>query len=207
MREKILAELKKKYPGLQIEFLGFIAEKLSVKVTEDSQIEGALSELETLPISIQDQATFFQKESDRRVTEAKKKFETENPKPQPKPGGEPAKPTDPPKPDDETSKMLKELNEKITKLEDEKKKEKNLSDFQKEMTEKKIPAAFYKGKYRDGVELADLVTEIENDFKEFEQERNDAVLGGTTKPKGGSGGTSKKASDEEVKNVVDTIMP
>lgn len=76
MKEKLLAELKKKFPGLSNEFLGLIADKMALKVTEDSQIEGALATLDTLPVSITDLAAHNQQEGDRRATEAANKRES-----------------------------------------------------------------------------------------------------------------------------------
>lgn len=70
MKEKLLAELKKKFPGLPVEFLGLFAEKMALKVTEDTQIEGAIAELDNLPVPIPDLAAQFQRDGDRRAREA-----------------------------------------------------------------------------------------------------------------------------------------
>lgn len=77
MKEKILAELKKKFSGLSNEFLAFLADKLVPKVTEESQIEGAITELNNSPIPVTDLAAEFQREGDRRATGAAQKRETE----------------------------------------------------------------------------------------------------------------------------------
>ena len=69
-KAKILAQLVKDYPGLSKHVLGLIADKLAAKVTDESEIEGAIAELENTPISIKDYADFLQKETDRRVAAA-----------------------------------------------------------------------------------------------------------------------------------------
>lgn len=94
MKEKILAELKKKYPGQSLRLLGLIADKLAKTVTEESAIEGAIAELEKLPVNISELGNILQKEADFRVTEAKKKWENEK---KPKPNGK----TDPDEDEDE----------------------------------------------------------------------------------------------------------
>lgn len=74
MYEKILAQLVSKNAGVSKVVLGLIAKKLAEKVTEESQIEGAISEYETnSPVSIKDYADLLQSETDKRVTEALKK--------------------------------------------------------------------------------------------------------------------------------------
>ena len=72
-RKQILAQLKAKHPGVSEKVLGLIADKLVAKVTAEDEIEGVITELDNLPISIKDYADFLQKEGDRRVTEATRK--------------------------------------------------------------------------------------------------------------------------------------
>jgi hypothetical protein len=65
MKEKILAELKKKYAGqLTVKFMEGLAERLEPKVKEEKDIEGVISELDNLPIKITD----LQAEGDRRAS-------------------------------------------------------------------------------------------------------------------------------------------
>lgn len=89
MKEKILAQLVTKYPGVSKKFLGLYASKLEAKVTEESEIEGVLNELDNLPISIPDLAAEFQKEGDNRVTVAKKEWLKTPPKPDAPPKTDP----------------------------------------------------------------------------------------------------------------------
>lgn len=91
MWEKILAQLVAKHPGVSKSVLGLLAKKLADKVTEESQIEGVITDYETnSPISIKEYADLLQSESDKRVTEAlKKKSDIPNPPNPPQPGGDP----------------------------------------------------------------------------------------------------------------------
>jgi len=71
-KDKILAQLKVKYPGASIKFLGLTADKLAAKVTEESAIEGAIAELENQTIPFSELVQEYQREGDRRATEALK---------------------------------------------------------------------------------------------------------------------------------------
>lgn len=92
MKEKLLAQLVLKYPGVSKKFLGLLAEKQSTKVTDETQIEGVINELDNLPISVTDLAAEWQKEGDARVNAAKQEWLKTPPKPD-----KPEK-TDPPTP-------------------------------------------------------------------------------------------------------------
>src|SRR5436190_20123674 len=78
MRNKILAKLAEKFPGLSQKFLGLVADKLSKKVTEESGIDQAITDYDNA-VSITELATDFQKEGDRRVTDAKKEWDKKTP--------------------------------------------------------------------------------------------------------------------------------
>lgn len=204
MKNKILAELKKKFPGLQNEFLLFIAAKLEAKVKEESEIEGAITELDNI-LPIKEQADFFQSESDRRVTEAKKKFEAENPKKDEK--KEEGKKDETKEPDDETRRMLKELSEKLTALEKKDSKAKLTESLKVELLKRKVPLQLAKRvEIESEDQLETLATELEKEYNEMMQENVDKGLEGSTRPKGSNGKTSKLASKEEVADVVDSIM-
>ncbi|MGN5953211.1 hypothetical protein ACP6L2_01225 [Sphingobacterium lactis] len=101
MWEKILAQLISKNPGVSKAVLTLIAQKLAGKVTEESQIEGAISDFEANSVlSIKDYADFVQKDGDTRVGEAKKKWDTENKKPEPSKDDQPPADKKDVKPDD-----------------------------------------------------------------------------------------------------------
>src|SRR5690606_19840109 len=95
MYEKILAQLVAKNAGVSKVVLGLIAKKLAEKVTEEDQIEGAISEYETnSPVSIKEYADLLQQEGDKRVSEALKKQKTDPTPPTP-PTPTPPKDDDP----------------------------------------------------------------------------------------------------------------
>lgn len=71
MKEKIIAELKKKYAGqLTSKFMASLAERLSEKVEKEEDIEGVIGELESSVVKIGD----IQTEGDRRVSELNAKL-------------------------------------------------------------------------------------------------------------------------------------
>lgn len=81
MWEKILAQLAAKHSGVSKAVLTMIAKKLAEKVTEESGIEGAITDFEAnSTLSIKDYADFVQQEGDKRVGEAQKTWETKNKK-------------------------------------------------------------------------------------------------------------------------------
>lgn len=207
MREKLLAKLKAQYPGLSNELLGLLADKAQAKVTEESQIEGYIEELEKLPISVKDFAAFLQKESDRRVTDAQKKWDDEHKKTNPSnQDGDKDKDKDKDK-DDPLQKRLNELDAKLAALEAKENKAKAQEKLAKALSDKKIPAKFAKGRSVEKEEDVDaLVEEIETDYTEFKQELTDQGLYGATAPVGGASVTGK-ADDKEVSSIVDNLLP
>lgn len=143
MKEKILAELKKKFPGLSNEFLGFLAIKLEPKATDDTQIEGAITELDKI-LPIKDQAAFFQSESDRRVTSAEK---TLRDKYDFKEKGAPQDPPEKQKPgaNDEYEKRIAAIDAKLLEIETREARQKLNDAFIKKLADEKIPMSFARG--------------------------------------------------------------
>ena len=96
MYEKILAQLMAKNPGVSKVILGLIAKKIAEKVTEENQIEGAITEYESnSPVTIAEYADLLQKEGDKRVATALKKAKEDKPTdPEPDPKDDPSKPGD-----------------------------------------------------------------------------------------------------------------
>lgn len=80
MRDKIYAALVAKHPTLSKHFLGLIATQIAKKVTDEDGIEQGITDFEALA-SIPELATDFQKEQDRQIGAAKKKWEKEKPNP------------------------------------------------------------------------------------------------------------------------------
>lgn len=187
MKEKILAELKKKYSGLSNELLGLIADRMALKITAEDQIQGGITELENSPISISDYANFLQREGDRRVSEATKthertlreKFEFKEkaePGPMPTPGN------------DDVKKQLELLNKKLQDMEQKEQKQLLQDKFIKKLTEKKIPLAFARGRVVESEDQIDaIVSEAENDFNEVKQSAVNEGLATNTLPIGSNG--------------------
>jgi len=162
MRDKILTNLLTKYPGVSKRFLGLWADKLSAKVTEESQIEGVINELDNLPISIPDLAAELQTEGDRRVAAATKKIQTttsNNPKTE-----------DETKSDDDTPAWAKSLMQEVQTL----KQEKSQTSIQQKITEKlkDVPAVFYKGRIPASEDQIDIAAkEIQDDYTAYKQDQ------------------------------------
>lgn len=190
MKEKILAQLVTKFPGVSKKFLGLWAEKLLPKVTEETEIQGIVDELDNLPVSITDLAAEFQKEGDRRATEAVNKKPKEDPKPK-----EETK-TD----DDETPKWAKALFEKVERLEKEKVTQSARAKFEDKLKEKKIPLSFAKQfSIESEDQLDNVLAEVEKSFTEFKQELNDQGLS-IPIPGAPAGTPSATALDNEIKS-------
>lgn len=208
MKEKILAELKKKFPGLQTEFLGFIAGKLTAKVTEETQIEGAITELDTI-LPIKEQADFFQSESDRRVTAAKAKFEAENKKDDKKEDKKDDQPKGDPKVPEELKSIFEtigSLKEKLDNMEKEKKTSGLTEKLKSKLAEKKIPLKFADRRTIESEEqLEAVLAEVEADFEEVKQELANEGFRSSAPPRS-TGGANKLASKEEADLVVNSII-
>ncbi len=197
MKEKILAQLKKKYVGVSTSFLGLLADKLSAKVTEETQIEGVIDELEKSGISIVDLDKFHQTEGDRRATEAaatreaklKEQFNlvSKTPTPPKKEDG-----------DDPVDKKLEAMQKKIADFESKDAQQKFKKNAVSKLKDKKIPEAFYRElissrNFQDDAEIETFVTSVETGFNEVQQEFIDAGLSAVAKPvfgKPGSDGVS-----------------
>ena len=207
MKEKILAELKKKFPGLQTEFLGFIAGKLTGKVTEETQIEGAITELDTI-LPIKEQADFFQSESDRRVTAAKAKFEAENKKDDKTDGKKDEKKEDDQKLEgvEQFKNILEGFQKKLDDMEREKTTSKFSDRLRAQLAEKKIPLRFADRRTIESEEqLETVLAEVEAEFEEVKQELANEGFTNSAPPKSG-GNTGKLASKEEADLVVNSII-
>jgi hypothetical protein len=195
MREKILAQLAAKWPGVSKKFLGLWADKLVPKVTEESQIQGVIDELEKLPVPITDLATEYQKEGDRRVTEAEAAWKKKVPAPA-DPGKTDPDPKDPP-PDDMPA-WAKQLMGAVTALQ----KDRTHTSMASRMAEKlkDVPAGFYKGRALPDKEedFETFVESVQKDWTDFRQEQITAGLMTQTPPAGGSGGTNPPANNSKV---------
>jgi hypothetical protein len=186
MRDKILAQLVSKFPGVSKQALGLIADKLAKKVTEESGIDQAITDFDNA-ISITDYAADLQREADRRVGEAKKEWDKKNPgKKDPTKtevdNQEPANPDDMPA-------WAKQLMTQVEKLS----KERHANSMQSRLAERlkdKVPPVFYKGRAlpEKDEDFDNFVNEIETDYKTYQQELVDQGLMSATPPAGGTGG-------------------
>jgi hypothetical protein len=167
-KEKILAQLAEKFPGVSKRFLGFLAEKLSAEITEESQIEGAISKLETSPIPISDLATQFQKEGDERVEAAKKKWTNNPPK-----TDKTTTPTDDTPPADEPPKWAKDMMQELQTLKTEKAQATIKGRIEQHEKLKGIPPVFYNKRALPESEEAveGFVADAAADWSAFEQQQ------------------------------------
>lgn len=194
-KAKILAQLQAKYPGVAKAILELVADKLAQTVTEETAIEGAITELEKLPIGIKEYGDLLQKEGDRRVTEAQKKFKSEKDKDDPNPPNPGADPKD--KGDDSLKKMLEQLTVKLDNLEKKSTQQSLSEQLNKRLADKKIPLQLAKGRTIESEDqLETIEQEIEADYAAMKQELVNQGFVETPKPGGGSGGDPSKAAVE-----------
>lgn len=197
MREKIVAQLAVKYPGVPKSFLGLWADKLQTKVTEESQIEGVINELDNLPVSIPDLAKEYQKEGDRRVTEAEKKFS--------RPGKtEPTTTTTEEKEGDTSSGVPdwgKALLDELKSLKAEKVQTSMKQKLAERLKDEKIPEKFYSRipLPQKEEELDDLIESIKTDYTALKQELVNDGFSQSTKPGAGSKTAPATAVATEIK--------
>lgn len=175
MKVKILAQLKKQFPGVANNLLDRIASHLEKTVTKEEDIETAVNGAAGL---VKEFSEFHQSESDRRVTEAVQKRETEL-------KAEYEKKT----PKDKSDKTPEEIPAWAQAIVDSNKSltdelagfktaqtQKSLSEkLVSALTEKKIPAKFF-GKmvegrtFKDEAEMLQFATTVETEYADFNQE-------------------------------------
>jgi hypothetical protein len=190
LKDKILAELRKKYPGLSQTVLGLLAEKLEPTTTEESQIEAAVAGLENLPIKPADYAALLQREGDRRVSEAEKKWK--KPADDKKEDKEDKKDEDPNNPNAALAKQLQAMMEKLNQIEQKDKQRTVAQKLEAQLKEKKIPLAFAKGLTIDSEDdLETAIQQAESSYQEVKQElTNQGLISGLPKPGGQAGGAA-----------------
>lgn len=175
MKEKLLAALKTKFSGVQDAILNRVADKLSKTVTTDDQVQTAV-----------DGVTFqnvLESYGDSRATEAttssvlnyEKKHNLKDGKVVTVP---PA--NEPPKPDDDAPawakammKQNEELAAKVANFEKKGTTDVLIAKVQKNLSDKKIPASFLKGRAIEieSEDQIDTVTkQFEDDYSSFRQE-------------------------------------
>ncbi|WP_433863151.1 hypothetical protein [Sphingobacterium thalpophilum] len=198
MWEKIFAQLASKNPGVSKAILTMIAKKLADKVTDESQIEGAISDFEANSVlSIKDYADFVQKEGDSRVGEAKKKWDSEHKK---DPKTEPD-PVDPKKENpDDMPPWAKALQQSVTALGQQfaaKKVESTLEDLVAKAKEKGIPEAYArKTVIGEDFDLDTALSTLESEWADIKQVSLNAEVAGEKVI------TGVKATGKEVSSAI-----
>lgn len=182
MKEKILAVLKTKYSGVQSLVLDRIAEHLATTVTEEANIETAISGVGGLiPVFSQ----ILQSEGDRRATDAQKTAITNYEKQHNLKEGKPLVAPKVDDPNDISALVSKAVEAAVKPLQEElqvfKKKgstEELTSKLKVKLAEKKIPEVFIKGRTIESEEQINTVlAEIEADFNTTKQHLvNDGVV-------------------------------
>jgi len=189
MKEKLVAELKKKYAGqLTTKFIENLADRLSEKVEKEEDIEGVISELEQSPIRVQD----LQAEGDRRATDLKKQIEELQDKIK-----QPTKPTDPPKPPrTDTS----ELEQKLADLERKWSQREARNSLIEKAKEKRIPQVLLNNVQVDDPEKVDEVLQrLEEQSSALKQEmiKEGLVTEPPKRPQGGADDKKQTRDDIE----------
>lgn len=188
MFQKIHAKLVEKYPGLPKAFLGLIAKQLEAKVTDENAIEGAITELDQ-QFSIKTLGDEYQREGDRRVTEAQAQWNQKNPQQQQQQQQQQQGPdpkTNPPA--DEIPAWAKPLLNTIQSLVQEK--TQGTIREQAALKLKDIPANYW-AKRALPTKVEDLdafITDVTTDWNDFKQEQiNQGFMSADGKPAGGAG--------------------
>lgn len=200
MWEKILAQLISKNPGVSKAVLTLIAQKLAGKVTEESQIEGAISDFEANSVlSIKDYADFVQKDGDTRVGEAKKKWDTENKKPEPGKDDQPAADKKDVKPD-EMPPWAKELKESLTSLSkqvSDNKSTSTMEEFVAKAKEKGIPEVYArKTIIGEDFNMESAVSDLATEWAGIQQTNLNSQVAGEKVV------TGVKATDKQVSSAI-----
>jgi hypothetical protein len=208
-KAQILAKLVTKYPGLQKTFLGLLADKMAVKVTEESGIDEAITALDNAPISITDLAADFQKEGDRRVTAAEAVWKKKNPPAKPADKTDDDEPTDPPK-GDEMPSWAKGLLTEIQTLKSEKQQNTIQSQLKEKLKDVNPLVSWNDWALPNKEEdIAPFIEKVQARHTEIEKTLVDKGLSALGQPKTGSSGGAwdkTKATKEEVSAVLKDIM-
>lgn len=195
-RDQILAQLRAKFPGASAKFLGRIADKIAKKVTEESQIEGAITELENADVPLSELIQEFQAEGDRRVTEAQREWKKKNPGQQQQQESNNPEKKEPPT-GDEPPAWAKSLIEEVKTL----RAEKTQTSMKAKAAEKlkDVPADYYSewALPEKEEDLDGFVEKVQTKYTAFKQSLANEGFSQTSKPaSGAAGGTGGAASDK-----------
>ena len=206
-KDKIIANLKTKYPKVQGSVITFIADKLDPKVTTEADVDTVIEAFESGPISVADIAAQITAEGDRRVTQALK---DKDKKPDPAKPANPANPApgDPATPPDPLAQVLtavQGLVQRIDGLESARTKETLESRIKAKAEAEKIPA--YLIPAVDKEEDIDAAIETgKTRFTELKQSITNEGLAGNTPPGGGAPTTTKKSDAKAVDADINSFV-
>nr|DAT23055.1 MAG TPA: hypothetical protein [Caudoviricetes sp.] len=194
MKTKILQALKQRYSNLGVGEKAFdgVADLLSKTITEEGKIEEGVGYAEAF-------LKAYQSDLDKeRGSASQLRKELEELK---KPKKEEPKKEDPMTPSDPSGEILKQVLEKLDAqgeqlrvLRGEKLHEGKLSQINALLTEKKVPTSFsvmaLSGRtFDEGTNIEELVSNIEEGYKKFQEEVANETFKGGAKPDSGGGGT------------------
>lgn len=202
MKEKILAELRKKYEGqATTKFLENLAERLASKVEKEEDIQGVLDELEKSPITVGD----LQAEGDRRATELQTKFtktksEIEAEKQAIKDELEGLKNKAPGPKKEKDDDRVKQLEDRLLAFEQKEKEREVRGELESRAKAKRIPSALVKRVKIESVdEIDNVISDLEKEAQEIRQAWiNEGVVG---KAPGKSDGDP--GNDEQIKSDIE----
>jgi CRISPR/Cas system CSM-associated protein Csm2 small subunit len=203
MFKQLLENLRKKFPKVPQTLLEGVAKKMAETVKEESEVEGAVSKLDELPVSITDFAKMLQQEGDRRVAALKKPPKKDDEEEEEEEEDEAVPPAGKSKKrESATYKLLKQLTEKMEKLEAEKTQGQLSEKLNAKLKEAKIPLVLAKGrKIEKEEELETVFDDIKNDWTAIEQEKSNSGFSQTTGTPGSGTPTVKSdVADNEIKN-------
>lgn len=220
MKVKILAQLKKQFPGVPNNLLDRVASVLEKTVTKEEDIETAVNASAGL---VQEFSAFHQSEADRRVTEAVQKREGElnaeilklkkgaDPEPGKTPEGS--------NPPDIASiikvaiaEAVKPLQDKLQSFEGDKVHQSRLqvvTDKVKDLPEiqkNKLLKDFKRMNFTDDAAFTEYLTETETDIAAINQENANNGMLNHGRPGSATGKVDGKATEKEVDAIVDQIM-
>lgn len=200
MKAKIKAQLKAKHPGVQDALLDKVADALASTVTKEEDIETAVGNSAGLVATF---TQFLQSESDRRVTEAITKKQTEHDAEIAKlKGGSDDKKKDKSEPDqNDPPAWAKTLLEKVEKLETTHVAKSHHEKLVAKLKEADVPEKYYtpalKGRtFKDDAEVEAFATEITTSFTEYAQELANQGLSILPKPSQQKNPTGDKVAPE-----------
>ena len=191
MKDKIYAELKKKYSGqLTSKFMESLSERLAASVKEDSEIENVVNGLESSPINIKD----IQAESDRRVATLQAKIEELE-----------KKPTTPAPEPPSANPDIAALMQKFETLEKRESQREARAMLLERAKAKNIPAVLLDGIQVDSPDRVDeTVNALYDKAQTLRQQMIQEGLVGEP-PKKPSGGANSNQTVDEVKNLSATF--